>query len=263
MLHNFARYLRHLPIVLKKLAVLHDHSVFLDEATPEQLNLSLRSWRIFKRGQGYLRSLIADKCVDARGDPIPWYTYPAIEQLSKWDFSKCDVLEYGCGNSTLWWMARSNSVTSIESSREWREYVIGQIGDNAEIILSPVGVDSKDHEQITDYIERVDQLGQFDVIVIDGVNKPGVRNACAERSLDHLKPGGLFIVDNSDWLPETCSMMRNAAFIEVDYSGLGPLNSHAETTTLFFKPDFAIRAINKEHPGYSIGGLQRNCDRGE
>lgn len=112
-----ARYVRFMPTVLRKALVMHRHSLFLDEASPEELNTCLRAWRIFKREYGYLQSLINKQCLNRNSEPIPWYTYPAIEQLDKWDFSECDVLEYGSGNSTLWWARRArtrknSSVTS-------------------------------------------------------------------------------------------------------------------------------------------------------
>jgi len=258
---TIASYLYNMPLVIKKLSVCHRYSLLLDEATPEQLDKSLRGWRIFKREQGYLRSLVENKCVDSQGEPIPWYTYPAIEQLSKWDFKNCDILEYGSGNSTLWWMQRAKSVISIENSEDWHEYVSKQISEQCTILLKPVDIDREDEKEIKDYVGCVNQLGDFDVIIIDGVNNTGVRMKCARQALDHLKPGGLFIVDNSDWLPDTCKMMRGSGFTEMDFSGLGPMNSYAETTSFFFKPDFQIKPLTDTHPGYAIGGLQRNTDR--
>ncbi len=250
-------YVRHAPLIASKLKVAHKYSLLLDEATPEQLDKSLRAWRIFKREQGYLRSLVENKCVDCQGNPIPWYTYPAIEQLSSWDFKNCDVLEYGSGNSTLWWMARAKSVTSIENSTEWHEYVSRYVNKNCKMLLSPVDMDNDDERQIADYVGCVSKLGTFDVIIVDGVNKPGTRMECAKRALDHLNPGGLFIVDNSDWLPDTCKMMRDSGFLELDFKGLGPMNEYAESTSLFFKPDFKIKPRDDVHPGYAIGGLHK------
>ena len=37
MIKNTLRYLIHLPVVIKKLKVLHRYSVFFDEATPDEL----------------------------------------------------------------------------------------------------------------------------------------------------------------------------------------------------------------------------------
>jgi len=262
MLVDLARYVRHLPSVLRKLAVLHRHGVLLDEANPEQLNKSLRAWRIYKRGHGYLRALVQEECVDAEGRPIPWYTYPAIEQLSKWVFSQCDILEYGCGNSTLWWAARARSVVSIESSRTWHDRVKAGMPDNCRLVLSDVNAETPEADAIETYIRVVESLGQFDVVVVDGVNRPGVRRRCMEAALPHLRRGGLLIIDNSDWLPETCRRAREAGFREVDFSGLSPLNDMAETTSLFFTADLRIAPAREVHPGSAIGGYDwnRDCD---
>lgn len=260
-MRNVLRYIIHLPLVFRKLSVLHRHSVLLDEATPADLSISLRAWKVIKRDYGYLNSLRENKCVDGQGNPIPWYTYPAIEQLSKWDFSGLDVLEYGSGNSTLWWEQRAKSVTAIENDSEWAAYVTSQISKRSRLLLSPVDLAKVDNILLDNYVGIVDELEMFDVIVIDGVNLPGVRKRCAERALPHLRDGGLLIIDNSDWLPETCDFVRKEGFLEVDFCGLAPLNAHAETTSLFFKGDFAVQPLQAEHPGYSIGGLLRNKDQ--
>lgn len=257
------RYIKNLPITLRKLLVLHRFSVFLDEATPDDLYKSLLAWRLFKREYGYLRSLKENQCVNAAGEPIPWYTYPAIEQLRLWDFKDCDILEYGSGNSTKWWAARAKTVTSIESSKLWYETVFKSKPDNCQMILSEVDSDVINPDQIQKYIEVIDNLGMYDIIIVDSFSKGGARKKCAEKALQHLKPGGLLIVDNSDWLPNTCKLLRNQGFLEIDFSGLGPLNSHAETTSLFFKKDFKIRPLSNDHPGYATGGLKLHKDSGD
>ena len=259
---NALRYLRHFNTVMAKLRVLHRYSVLLDEATPEQLDKSLRAWRVFKREQGYLRSLVENQCVDKNGDPIPWYTYPAIEQLSKWDFSESRILEYGCGNSTLWWMAQAKHVTSIESAPAWYERVADRLVGNCDLHLSEVDESRQEisRKQVDDYVNYIDRFGDFDVIIVDGVNQPGVRYRCAQKALQHLADDGLLIVDNTDWLPETCQMLRNEGFIEIDYSGIGPLNVYAETTSFFFRSGYRLKPLRDRHPGYAIGGLERSHD---
>lgn len=260
MIKNLIRYIINIHDVLKKAIVLHRFSIFLDEASPQELHKSLLAWRLFKREYGYLRSLKENQCVNANGEPIPWYTYPAIEQLRLWDFKDCEVLEYGSGNSTKWWAARCKTVTSIENSKLWYETVLKNKPDNCQLILSEIDNDVVDPEQIENYIEVVDKLDMFDIIIVDGFSKAGTRKKCVEKALTHLKPGGLLIVDNADWLPKTCKLLRDAGFFEIDFSGLGPLNTHAETTSLFFKKDFKIHPITDKHPGYTIGGLKLNYD---
>src|SRR5262245_4561702 len=65
---------------------------------------------LFTVHQGHFRSALARKAVDATGHPLPWYTYPAIQFLSAKDFCGRRVLEFGAGQSTLWWSARAGQV---------------------------------------------------------------------------------------------------------------------------------------------------------
>src|SRR4051812_924452 len=71
--------------------------------------------------QGWMASRRKSASIDAAGRPLPWYTYPAIRFLENRLPTGLEVLEYGAGNSTLWWMARANSVMSIETDRSWAE----------------------------------------------------------------------------------------------------------------------------------------------
>jgi hypothetical protein len=43
----------------------------------------------------HLRSAVKGQPVNARGEPVPWYTYPAIDYLRQLDFSDKTVFEYG------------------------------------------------------------------------------------------------------------------------------------------------------------------------
>lgn len=73
--------------------------------------------RIFMSMQGYANSLRQGRPVDANDEALPWYTYPAIEQLAQYDFSHARILEYGAGYSTIYWGRRAHSVVSIEHDR--------------------------------------------------------------------------------------------------------------------------------------------------
>lgn len=45
---------------------------------------------------GWLSSILQEKVIDAEGDPIPWFTYPAIDLLNERVKSSFTVFEYGC-----------------------------------------------------------------------------------------------------------------------------------------------------------------------
>lgn len=59
-----------------------------------------KQWKIFmtlSNQYGQFQSIKKWSCVDKDGNPIPWYTYPAIEYLSNLDFCNKTILEWGGG----------------------------------------------------------------------------------------------------------------------------------------------------------------------
>src|SRR5205807_1001412 len=123
--------------------------------------------------------------VDRHGNPLPWYTYPAIDFLDTKDFSTKSVLEFGSGQSTLWWARRCKRVLSFESDPQWCAYVKSTLSPNADIFLI-----SNDLKGLDDHLHG----NRFDVIIIDGL----YRLKAAGRALELLQLEGAILVDNSE-----------------------------------------------------------------
>ncbi|MFL5240486.1 MAG: L-isoaspartate O-methyltransferase [Gemmataceae bacterium] len=168
--------------------------------------------------------------VDSHGNPIPWYTYPAIDLLDTKDFSTKTVLEFGSGQSTLWWAKRAKSVLSFEKNAKWHAYVRSQLPHNAEVFLI-----SGDLTGLEDYLPQ----SPFDLVIIDGMD----RLKAARRSIDLLQEQGAILVDNSDgyWggddLKEypILELFRSTGFDRVDFYGYAPGVVLPHCTSLFFK----------------------------
>ena len=62
---------------------------------------------------GIKRTIDEKVCVDRDNNPIPWYTYPAIEYISQFDYTDKTVFEFGCGYSSMFWAKRAKKVISI------------------------------------------------------------------------------------------------------------------------------------------------------
>jgi hypothetical protein len=114
----------------------------------------------FERQLGGARAAKLGIPIDGDGQPIPWYTYPAIEFLNQLDFSNSSIFEYGSGNSSKWWASRCKKLVSVESDKSWFEYLQSTKPDNQELILR-----SDPKEYIFEIKNRTCEL---DVIVIDG-----------------------------------------------------------------------------------------------
>src|SRR3954463_5829953 len=146
-------------------------------------------------GYAHLASVRRQACVDAVNNPVPWYTYPAIEYLKQLDFSGRTVFEYGSGNSTLFWAAAGARVVSIEDDESWYRTIAAQLPPNCELTLET---------DLESYAAAIDRYPySFDVIVVDGAARGHTRLKCSRRALGKLAEGGMIILDNSDWLPES------------------------------------------------------------
>jgi hypothetical protein len=187
---------------------------------------------------GWLRSMKHGRSVDAQGEPIPWFTYPANDFIKQLDLSDLSVFEYGSGYSTLFWAKRCKNIVSIEFDKGWFQELSSLAPSNAELIFSPRDVET--------YVNQIAHRGMFDVIVIDGTGES--RLPCCRIAPNHLAKRGLIILDNSDLWPESAAALRGAGLIQADFTGLAPLSSHWHTTSVFFSRQYDIQPLNGRQP---------------
>lgn len=188
--------------------------------------------------------------VDVEGNPIPWMTYSALFQLEQFDFSVADIFEWGGGFSSLYWARRCKSLNTVEHDPEWVAFVRDRNLANLTCHNIPL-------ERYAEYIDNFTQ--KFDVIIVDGYILDGMRMKCAEHALNRLHEGGVIIVDNSDWLANTCAFLRSRGFIQSDYCGFGPINNYPWCTSLFHKGEFKLPRKSNS-PGFVPGGIQNVRD---
>lgn len=198
--------------------------------------------------QGHLRSSRSWEPIGSQGNCIPWYTYPAIEYLDSLDFSNEKVLEFGSGNSTLWWANRAEKVVAIEDNKEWHSKIQLQTQSlpNVEYHLA---------ETMTQYC-RKPSFDEVSVVVVDGV----FRGDCVKRILSEKSrletQCKLLIMDNSDWLPNCMqALTESLGWVEVDFHGFAPINGYCHTTSLFINPKFSLKRVKPLAP---IGGVRQD-----
>ena len=187
----------------------------------------------------HFRSVVSKSAVDAAGNPLPWYTYPAIEYLSQLDFSDRSVFEYGSGMSTLFWAGVARRVVSVEDDEQWFETIAAKVPSNASITLE---------SDLSRFPSAITDAGSFDVIVVDGPARGRTRLKCCHAALAALAEGGLIILDNSDWLPESSRLLRESGLLEVDFTGFAPICGHVQTTSLYFHRAFNVTPITARQP---------------
>lgn len=203
-----------------------------------------RNCRILAVEHGQWRSIRERKATDAVGEPIPWYTYPAIEYLRSFVFEERDVFEFGAGNSSLFWARRSRSVISVEDDLKWFQHIDSR-GKGNQVVIH--------RSQEEDYVRCLSEQGRcFDIIVIDGK----WRMKCAVEAVKYLERGGMIVLDNSDRIEEMSvgAFLRGQGFLQIDFSGFGPINGYCWTTSIFMSMPTTLQQ-NFIGPA-PIGGLR-------
>ncbi len=159
--------------------------------------------------------------------PLPWYTYPAIEYLSNQNYSDFNVFEYGSGNSSLWWADKVRSLYSCEHELEWFNKMKPTMPSNVSYYHVKLVEDGA-------YCKKCTTINlSFDIIIIDGRD----RINCAKNSIHSLNESGIIIWDNSDRSKynEGYEFLQSRDFKRLDFWGIGPINSYKWCTSIFYR----------------------------
>jgi hypothetical protein len=211
---------------------------------PYSVKATLMCWKTISRDYGHMKSARTRSVIDAQANPVPWFTYPAIEYLKQLDLSNRNVFEFGSGFSTLFWGKHCASVVSVEDHQKWYERIRKMAPHNAECLFRP------DRRAYSEAIQERNTT--FDIIVIDGSH----RHECAVLAKERLAANGFFILDNSDWFARTAKFLREPNLIQVDMAGLTPVNGYSSTTSFFLTRSVDLKPINDDQPGYSPGSVR-------
>jgi hypothetical protein len=203
------------------------------------------------RKYGQFASMLRRSCVDASGDAIPWYTYPAIEFLQNLHTERLSLFEYGSGNSTIWWTRRVARVVSVEHDPAWHAQVAAQTrtAANLEYVLS-------DRDGYGAQIGRYAK--EFDIIAIDGICRPG----CAQHALANIRRfgGTIVILDNADWYPVlTAYLTRELGWSRADMNGFGPINDYTWTTSMWINQERVV-GLYRDRMLYSVAAVRQQYE---
>ena len=210
-----------------------------------------KAWRLMhtlltRRAQW--RSMVTGRPLAFDGAPIPWITYPALDYLCRQDFSETDVLEYGGGESSLWWAARARKVITVEASVEWAKSLRERAPANL-LVIGPVDLEGFAEAPF------IEGFKKFDVIIIDGWR----RLECAETSLESLSEGGILILDNSDWHVLECEWLRSQGLTQIDFHGFGPVNDYTWCTSVFLRTHCSVPYGGGSWPTEIYGNHEPLC----
>ena len=197
---------------------------------PKELSalISLR-YSGYLKDVGWFNSFKLGQAVDNNIQPIPWFTYPAIEFIAKRLNKNMSVFEFGSGNSTLFFAKRVNSIISVEHNSEWFAKIKTLIPINSTLIY----VESNNSDQ---YLEPLKVRNEkSDIIIVDGI----FRNECLIASVNHLTEFGIIILDDSERneYNKGINYISSNNFKRIDFNGIAPGLLYSKTTTIFYKSD--------------------------
>ena len=127
----------------------------------------------------------------------PWIVPGAITFLRQFtaEHPGCDVLEFGGGASTIWFLGQGCHVVSFEAKLVWRELILDAAA-NRDIVTEAQAARLDLREWQDDVPGRLGDwfpLDSFDVVLIDGP----LRRECLVRSAPLVRPDGVLMLDNS------------------------------------------------------------------
>jgi hypothetical protein len=173
---------------------------------------------------GWVESARRKRPVDKNGEPTPWFTTNFVAFLDSRLKPDFNVLEFGAGNSTMYFARRVKSVTSIEDNPHWYNELKSRLPANAKLSLLSGQA----------YHSAAATLGgKYHVIVVDGSD----RYQCAANSLGSLEPGGVIILDNSlrpEYRPIYELLAKNG-FRHIDFWGMAGGSRKHNCTTVFYR----------------------------
>ena len=117
----------------------------------------------------------------------PWLSPAAFEFLSGIVLPEMRVLEHGCGGSTIWFALRRCQVVPVEDKPEWAVAVKRKAQD--------FGI-SERIEILDRWPAKPNELGRFDVVLIDGEPIEDRAAALVDAFELYCKPGGWVVLDN-------------------------------------------------------------------
>lgn len=199
---------------------------FLTHPKALQMILSMKESG-YLSDEGWFRSLDSGESVNKFGEPIPWFTYPAIDFLKERLNKNMTVFEYGSGSSTLFFADRVKEIISLETDKSWFEKIKSKLPSNASIILFDENNSAISYSNVIDSLNK-----KFDIIIVDAIE----RNEVLLSSINYLNEDGVIILDDSEreeYQNSILYLLKNK-FKKLDFWGISPGYFYKKCTTILY-----------------------------
>ena len=172
-------------------------------------------------------------------NPIPFIVYEAIDFLDSLIVPEMKVLEFGSGNSSLWFLSKQCHLTSIEHSKPWMDEVEAYVETHKNLYDVDTLKEFKylqiEGQETLDFVAQEEEES-YDIVLVDSSVAHNNRNHCLQAALSKLKKGGWMVLDNSDhpnnWPAQN---FMNERFERTRFTGLMPMGLTVSQTSFWQK----------------------------
>lgn len=178
---------------------------------------------------GYLRSAFKMAAVSRKGEPLPWYSYPCVDFLRFREFTEKSVLEFGGGQSTLWWASKARLVVTLEGDEVWCSELVLRAPDNVQVHHTPTESRAANVAAVQRALTEVG-LDRYDVIVIDGL----YRRELVPIAIERLSEDGIIICDDAEGYG-FFEAFRSSGLARVDFFGNCAGGVLPRATSIYFR----------------------------
>jgi hypothetical protein len=138
----------------------------------------------------------------ARKDPLahrqPWWNYKAVAFVEQRLPADALVFEYGGGASTLWLRDLGATVITVEDDEDWFRGLAELLPDaDLRFIRRSTQWNATPDGPFDPYSHAIDAEPDdaFDLVIVDGQ----ARRDCVLAAAPKVKPGGMLLLDDSQW----------------------------------------------------------------
>ena len=158
---------------------------------------------------------------------LPWLPYAAIEWIEQHIDKQTRVLEFGAGNSSIFFARRVHSVTSVEASAEWCSRVEEELreeGLNNVRIITVLP---------TDVLAKIQDgsipVAEHDFVLLDATP----REVILEPIISRLGAKSFLAVDNWDRYHYAEFRQRGCPKPEIEFTDFAPYNFSVSSLAIF------------------------------
>ena len=189
------------------------YRAYRTKSTDENLNFSL-----------FLRIWLSDRLfkLSPMKASLPWMPYSTILKLHSLIRKDFNILETGCGGSSLFFLQRCKTLTSLEHDKKWILELENRISvpnykNRWSLVLRDLTTEAFNKSPYLDFIKNQKEE-TFDLISIDG----RLRSESLKIASSKVKRGGFILLDNSErhQYQKSVAFLNELGWNRKDYEGI-------------------------------------------